>query len=175
MRYVAITNGDEVYIETTESGEVVLEEDGRTAHLEPVDNDSLFTLLIGTVPYEVFVERSRDRYFVTVRGSRYEIQVEEELFWKSGRRDELPTDDFGEATLTSPMPGIVVAIPVAEGQAVERGQVVAILEAMKMENELRAPHDGVVRRISAAAGQTVNLGDPILCLAPPEQDCADLD
>ena len=173
MRYVAIIEGEEVFVETTESGEVVLEEDRRMVHLEAVSSDSLYTLLIGTVPYEVFVERSRDRYFVSVRGNRYEIQVVEERFRKPGRPEGLSAEELGEVTLTSPMPGVVVAIPVAEGQSVKRGEVVAFLEAMKMENELRAPHDGVIRRISATAGQTVNLGDPILCLAPPGQDCAD--
>jgi biotin carboxyl carrier protein len=62
------------------------------------------------------------------------------------------------------MPGKVVAILVPAGVAVERGQGVLVVEAMKMQNELRAPRDGSVQRVAIAAGETIELGDLLVVL-----------
>ena len=68
----------------------------------------------------------------------------------------------GAATLTAPMPGTVLDVKVAEGAAVTAGQVVLILEAMKMENEITAPSDGTVASIPVAKGASVNTGDTLM-------------
>jgi biotin carboxyl carrier protein len=57
--------------------------------------------------------------------------------------------------LRAPMPGLIVAVPVEDGQKVSRGDVLVILESMKMQNELKAPRDGVVGRIRVHAGDSV--------------------
>jgi biotin carboxyl carrier protein len=62
------------------------------------------------------------------------------------------------------MPGNILDIKVAQGQSVSKGQVLLILEAMKMENEIMASRDGVVSQIIAAKGTAVNTGDPLLVL-----------
>jgi propionyl-CoA carboxylase alpha chain len=61
-------------------------------------------------------------------------------------------------SLLAPMPGTVVRVAVAEGDAVQRGQLVCVLEAMKMEHPVTAPADGVVRRVPASAGAQVEAG-----------------
>lgn len=63
------------------------------------------------------------------------------------------------------MPGNIVAVKVSNGQKVSKGDVLCILEAMKMENEIMAPRDGIVAAVSTAAGATVNTGDPLVSLA----------
>jgi len=60
------------------------------------------------------------------------------------------------------MPGLVVAIPVTEGQEVKKGQVLLILESMKMQNELKAPRDGIVNRIKIKVGESVEQKQPLL-------------
>jgi biotin carboxyl carrier protein len=70
--------------------------------------------------------------------------------------------ETGEFLLKSPMPGLVVAIPVEEGQEVKKGQVLLILESMKMQNELKAPRDGVVHRIKVKTGETVEQRQTLL-------------
>jgi propionyl-CoA carboxylase alpha chain len=62
------------------------------------------------------------------------------------------------------MPGLVVAIPVEEGQEVKKGQVLVILESMKMQNELKSPRDGRVHRIKAKAGESVEQKQTLLSL-----------
>jgi propionyl-CoA carboxylase alpha chain len=63
--------------------------------------------------------------------------------------------ESGEISIKAPMPGLIVAIPVTEGQQVSAGQTVAVLESMKMQNELKTPRDGTVQRVSVAAGERV--------------------
>ena len=65
----------------------------------------------------------------------------------------------------APMPGVVLKVQVQQGQAVKAGQVLVILEAMKMENEIVAPKDGTVAQIVAAKGASVESGAPLVILA----------
>lgn len=71
----------------------------------------------------------------------------------------------GAGTVKAPMPGTILAIKVSAGQQVKAGDVLLILEAMKMENEICAQGDGVVSQIRVQAGTTVNTGDPLIDLA----------
>jgi biotin carboxyl carrier protein len=67
-----------------------------------------------------------------------------------------------EYHLKAPMPGMVVSVPVQAGQAVKKGEVLLILESMKMQNELRSPQDGSVGRVRVAAGDRVEKKDTLL-------------
>ena len=71
----------------------------------------------------------------------------------------------GATTIKAPMPGTVLSFKVANGQAVRRGDVLLILEAMKMENEIVAPQDGMVASLRVGAGSAVNTGDALIDLA----------
>jgi biotin carboxyl carrier protein len=71
------------------------------------------------------------------------------------RTSELAAETSSEFTLKAPMPGLVVAVPVEEDQQVEKGQIILILESMKMQNELRSPRPGKVPRIWVKAGESV--------------------
>jgi biotin carboxyl carrier protein len=70
--------------------------------------------------------------------------------------------ESGEFHLKAPMPGLVVAVPVEEGQQVKKGQVLVILESMKMQNELKSPRDGTVARIRVRAGESVEQKQALL-------------
>ena len=68
----------------------------------------------------------------------------------------------GAQTISAPMPGNILKVNVANGQAVKKGDVLMVLEAMKMENEILAPNDGTVSSVNVTAGQTVDSG-AVLC------------
>ncbi|HHY35759.1 MAG TPA: biotin/lipoyl-binding protein [Firmicutes bacterium] len=68
----------------------------------------------------------------------------------------------GPGVMKAPIPGSVSEVKVKPGEAVKRGQVLLLLEAMKMQNEIMAPSDGVVEEVYVSQGQTVNTGDPLL-------------
>ena len=75
-----------------------------------------------------------------------------------------PQGAAGGVVVSAPMPGNVLDIRVAVGETVKAGQVLVILEAMKMENEIVAPQDGTVATINCAKGDVVNVGDTFLTL-----------
>ena len=77
----------------------------------------------------------------------------------------------GRDAVVSPMQGTVLAIEVAEGEEVRAGQVLCIVEAMKMENEVHAPRDGTVRELSVAAGEPVTTGQ-VICVLVPDGEAA---
>lgn len=76
-----------------------------------------------------------------------------------------PSAPVAGETMTAPMPGTVLDVKVTEGQTVKAGDIILILEAMKMENELVAPKDGTVAKIYASKSESVNTGDPLVTIA----------
>ena len=76
------------------------------------------------------------------------------------------TDTLGAFDVKAPMPGLVVRVEVSEGQVVEIGEGLVVVEAMKMENELRALHKGVVEAVHVRAGDRVEKGTPLVTLSP---------
>lgn len=70
----------------------------------------------------------------------------------------------GGEKINSPMPGTILDVRVSAGQSVKKGQVLCILEAMKMENEIISPRDGVLAQVVANKGASVNAGDPLMVL-----------
>ena len=115
-------------------------------------------------------------YHIKLNGKVYEVEVEEvkagasiaptaETIEKPKAEVKKSTTPSNSEAITAPMPGTITNILVKENESVKKGQVLAILEAMKMENEIVAPHDGVVSNISVDKGQNVNPGDTLLQMA----------
>lgn len=101
------------------------------------------------------------RYLVHVDGEEFLIEVADPRQWRRGGGG---AQLEGAQRVTAPMPGRVVRLLVAEGQAVAAGQGLAVVEAMKMQNEIRSPKAGRVGRLSAAEGQTVAAGQALLVI-----------
>ena len=74
----------------------------------------------------------------------------------------------GTGTVTAPLPGLVLEVKVGDGTAVQAGDALVVMEAMKMENVVPATHTGTVRRVFVAAGNTVGEGDPLVEISRPE-------
>ncbi|MDK2562033.1 biotin/lipoyl-containing protein [Romboutsia sedimentorum] len=113
---------------------------------------------------------SAKTYHITLNGKVYEVEIEEVAAGTTPKKTTAPADvkpvaNTSGESITAPMPGTILNVLVKQGQAVKKGQVLAILEAMKMENEIVAPADGQVASISVNKGQNVNLGDSILEIA----------
>jgi pyruvate carboxylase subunit B len=167
VRYIATIDGQEYRINLEEAGVVSLNGEPYAVDLQSIDGGFHYSLLVGAASHEVFVERCEDVCFVTLGGHRYQVRVEDERLRRAGERLRATLAEPGEAEVTSPMPGMVVAVLVEEGQVVKTGEGLAILEAMKMENEIRAPRNGVVERVHVTPGQRVSQDDVLVQIGAP--------
>lgn len=135
-----------------------------------VENGGRFSLLIGGHSYDVFARQitrpdtSGSYYEIFVAGQRFEAHVEDERE-KALAGSISGAHESGEASVRAPMPGLVLGLPLEPGAQIERGQTVAILEAMKMENDLASPISGTIKEIKVSKGQTVNQGDVLVVVA----------
>ena len=110
------------------------------------------------------------KYKVTVNGTAYEIELEELTGAAPAAATAAPVPTpapaaapAGGEQVTSPMPGAILAINVAAGDTVKRGQVLMVLEAMKMENEIMCPCDGKIASVNTSKGASVESGT-LLCV-----------
>ena len=114
------------------------------------------------------------KYKVTLNGRTYEVEVEagkamllaeyEAKAPVTAAPAAAPVAAGAGDTVAAPMPGTILKVNVTVGQKVKAGEVLCVLEAMKMENEIMAPRDGVVASVNAAKGSSVNSGDVLLSL-----------
>ena len=123
----------------------------------------IYSLLIDGVSHVVDVTDRDGRYVVGVAGETYVIQVEEEARYVIRTRGGA-TVGAGPQTLTAPLPGKVTHVPVKAGDRVAAGDTLLVIEAMKMENELKAAARGTVAEVRVQPGQTVNAGDVLVVI-----------
>ena len=155
MKYQTIVNGQTFEIEIVEDGRVLVNGEERAIDFRTLREGELYSILLDHRSYEAVVEERDDRHYVLITGGMYEAKVTDERSRRLESAFMAFGDAGGEAQIRAPMPGLIVRVPVEEGQEVTRGQTVVILESMKMENELKAPRDGVVRHVHVEAGQSV--------------------
>lgn len=113
----------------------------------------IYSLLIDNASYEVFVEEEPDHLAVHLVNRTFRIHAADMRRHRASTGEAAPAD--GLVRITAPIPGRVSRILVEPGQQIARGDGVIVVEAMKMENELRAPRDGVVGSIDVEEGQGV--------------------
>ena len=105
---------------------------------------------------------------ITVNGTAYDVQVEEVAAGAAPVAAPAPAAKpaapAGAETVNSPMPGTIVSVNVSVGQNVKKGDVLVVLEAMKMENEIMAPRDAVVASVQVNKGDSVDSGTPLVSL-----------
>jgi biotin carboxyl carrier protein len=117
----------------------------------------VLSLLIDGRAYEIKREQTATDLHMWVGSTRFSVELRDPRSLRS-RRDGTG-DASGPMKLVCPMPGKIVRVLVAEKAAVEAGQGIVVVEAMKMQNEIKSPKKGVVRKILAVAGASVNAGD----------------
>lgn len=135
--------------------------DGRRYEIEHRKlRGSEYLLINGSDVYKCRVEGKHDSnnsFAVVLRGASYDIALVDPKRLSSARSSA--GHHHGSAEIVSPMPGKIVRVLVEAGAKVEAGTGIIVVEAMKMQNEMKAPKAGVVVSINAEAGATVNAGD----------------
>ena len=164
VKFEAQLDGMVIPVEVTGSGgryHLVLGSEELDVDARPTGGGG-WSLLIGHASSVADVTEENGSYVVHVEGEAYSIRVEEETRYIIRTRGG--TAGAGGQVLKAPMPGRVVLVEVALGQAVQPGDGLVILEAMKMENEFKATVSGSVKEIRVENGQIVNPGDVLLVI-----------
>ncbi len=164
MKYTAIVD-DHVYeIEVGANNTVLINGEPHSVDFRGIDGMSLYSLLIDNSSWEALVERNGDQYRVLIDGELHVVQVQDERTRKLAKVEAKSTAAPGEVALKAPMPGLVRGVMVNVGDAVAAKQGVVILEAMKMENELRAPRAGTIKEMRVKPDDKVEQGQVLLVI-----------
>lgn len=162
MIYITSINGHEYTIELLDEHKVSV--DGKVYEIDflPVGDQPVYSLLLDGVSYDALVYPEEDQWQVSFQGEMYVALVEDEREKRLRATMGIGISEQQEYFLRAPMPGLVVAVPVVNGQAVEKGDILLVLESMKMQNELRAPRAGTVSRIRVGPGARVEKKETLL-------------
>jgi biotin carboxyl carrier protein len=155
MRYITTVEDKQFLVEIIDEKHVSVDGKIYEVDFESVSGQPVYSLIVDGKSHEGYVAQGDDTWQVLLRGRLYPILVEDEREKRLRSAAGGGVAETGEFHLRAPMPGLVVAIPVEEGQPVQKGQVLLILESMKMQNELKAPRDGTIGRLRVKPGETV--------------------
>ena len=162
MKYVTTLDNQEFEIEVVDERHIRIGDRLLEVDFESVIGQPVFSLILDGRSYESFVYQGDEDWEVQIRGRQYQVKVEDEREKRLKAAAGGGALEGGEFHLKAPMPGMVVAILLTEGQEVKKGQVMLILESMKMQNELKAPRDGVMGRVRVKAGESVEQRQTLL-------------
>ena len=131
---------------------------------EQIVDQPIYSLLLDGKSYEAYVDLLDKNWQVLIYGRSYPALVEQEMERRLRMASGGGVSEKAEFHLKSPMPGLVIGVPVEEGQTVNKGEVLVVLESMKMQNELKAPRSGEVTRLRVKSGDSVEQHQTMLTL-----------
>ncbi|MFQ5381341.1 MAG: acetyl-CoA carboxylase biotin carboxyl carrier protein subunit, partial [Dehalococcoidia bacterium] len=142
------------------------------AQLERIGGTDLYLLLIDNRPTELYLERTSGGAFVTLGRHTFDVEVRS---WRSGtavprRARAAPT---GIVPVRAPMTGTIIEVRFDSGAVISEGDVLLVVEAMKMNNEIKAPAGGEVAEVAVAAGDRVSAGDVLISIRAGELEAED--
>jgi biotin carboxyl carrier protein len=147
-----------------EPSRVIAAIDGRRLEADALKiSPGLYSILLEGRSLEVRVETLADGLLLHIAGREYRVDIVDPRSWRRSRGGKI--DLQGRQQVSAPMAGKIVRVLIAQGQHVEAGQGLLVVEAMKMQNEIRSPKTGTVERLSAREGETVNTGEVLAVIA----------
>lgn len=164
MKYITTIDEREYEVEIIDDTHVQVNGKIYAVDYHAVSGQPVYSLLLDGRSYEAYVYPADSLWQVLLHGRSFPARVEDERekLLRSAAQTEI--GERSEFILKAPMPGLLAAIPVEEGQAVQKGDVLLILESMKMQNELKAPRTGTVARMRVQVGETVEQHQPLLTI-----------
>jgi biotin carboxyl carrier protein len=164
MKYITTIDDRQFTVEIIDEKHVSVDGKVYEIDFESVAGQPVYSLIVDGRSHESYIYQGDDNWQVLLQGRLYPVQVEDEREKRLRAAAGGGVAETGEFHLRAPMPGLVVTLPVVEGQEVRRGQVILILESMKMQNELKAPRDGVIGRIRVKPGESVEQKQTLLSM-----------
>ncbi len=165
VKYATTVGNQTFTIDVNRDGQVTIDDQVIPIDFFSIDQATAYSLLLDHDSYEVLVNEENGEYQVLLQGHLFNVQVEDER----ARRLALASRGFGlgsgDIHIKAPMPGLIVSVPITEGQLVKKSDVLVVLESMKMENELKAPRDGTVSAVRVQNRQSVEQGQILVTIA----------
>jgi biotin carboxyl carrier protein len=162
MKYITTVEDRQFLVEIIDEKHVSVDGKVYEVDFESVSGQPVYSLILDGKSHESYVAQGDNDWQVLIRGRLYPVTVEDEREKRLRSAAGGGVAETGEFHLRAPMPGLVVTILVGEGQEIKKGQVLLILESMKMQNELKSPRDGTIGRIRVKAGETVEQKQTLL-------------
>ncbi len=162
MKYVTTIQGHEYIVDILDEHHVSV--DGQTFQVDflQVGDQPVYSLVLDGQSFDAHVNPNEDTWQVLFRGNLFTATVEDEREKRLRASLAGRVAEHEDYHLKAPMPGMVISIPVTEGQVIQKGDVLVILESMKMQNELRSPRDGKVVRVRVTTGDRVEQKETLL-------------
>lgn len=169
MKYITTVEGKEYTIEIDHENEILVNGKRYAVDFQDSPDGHIYSLLLNNRSLEGLAMEREEGWEVLIRGELYNVQVQDERSYRLAKARGTAVSVTGEATVKSPMPGIIISVPVSPGDVVKKGETVVILESMKMENELRAPRDGKIARVFVDSGAGVEKNQALLVIVDPSE------
>jgi acetyl/propionyl-CoA carboxylase alpha subunit len=166
MRYIVQLNDQRKTVSIEPEGVRYDDEAPVRAELSDIEGSPVRMVKLGTQVYRVVTEKrqGRGRYTLWVDGHRFESEALDERTRSIRDLSTASAGPAGPAPIIAPMPGLIVRVNVSVGDRVEAGQGIVVMEAMKMENELRATAAGTVKSVEVTPGNAVEKGALLVAL-----------
>lgn len=168
IKYITTVNGEEFQIELLDDNKINVNGKIYELDFEEVSGQMVYTLLVDGKSFEARVSESDNEWHVYMRGTMYTAKVLDEREKRLRAAGSEGQGISGEYTLKSPMPGLVIKVPVSQGDQIKKGDVLVILESMKMQNELKSPQDGTVSHVGIQQDDRVEQKQTLIIITPPK-------
>lgn len=155
MKYITTVEGEQLTIDINKEGQVTVNGQVINVNMVAVPDTTTYSVIVDGRSYDVTVDEAEDVYHVMMNGGVFDVKVEDERTRRLAGLKGGFGPPVGEVLIKAPMPGVIVSVPVTAGQEVSKGDIVVILESMKMQNEFKAPRDGVIHQVRVALGDKV--------------------
>lgn len=165
MKYITTVGNEQFIIDINQDGQVTLNGEVVNAEMRQTMDTTLYSILIDNESHDIRMNEGDGVYVVQLSGQIIEVVVEDERTRRLAGLKGSAGAATGEVVIKASMPGVVVEVPVEQGQQVKRGDIVLILESMKMQNELKAPRDGIIHAVRVEPGTKVDQNAILLTIA----------
>ena len=162
MKYITTVEGKEYQVEVLDEKHASVDGTLYNIDFESVNGQPVFSVLVDGKSFESYIYPGEPEWQVLLHGRLYQAKVEDEREKRLRAAAGGRVAEGIEFHLKAPMPGLVISVNVSEGDEVKKGQVLLILESMKMQNELKAPRDGKVNRVRVKTGESVEQKQTLL-------------
>lgn len=165
MKYIATIGEQNHTISVEGDGAVSIDGNRVNADLQVSLDGTLYSLLVDGKSYGLRMQPLDDCYRVQIGGELHDVEIMDERTHRmAGLRGALGGQS-GDVIMKAPMPGVIVEVPVSEGDEIAKGDTVIVLESMKMHNEFKAPRDGRIHSIRVEKGQPIEKNAVMLTIS----------